>query len=497
MKMFKQGENLAKVHSRNAEGLPSSTRTEERESFKELELSYNALIRTLFISPGMIGLLVKECMCVKTGTQRLDQIARIELATLLNKKKMSQERQKFIRRVNAIKRNKAKLKTYLRLKKTNILRSLITVKQEQIFQKIISLCLQHHVINKSIQRFRSVATEIINFKTRLNELERHKEPMKKKERRSIRSRLKQQQKFLGYSAEEIPSCLKRIESVENQILQAHDRMIKENMGRVMLIAKRYANRGLEMADLLEIGKRGLSNAVEKFNYRKDLMLSSYSTYWIKLAITGAITDSRIARIAAERQKKQAILDYSKIQRAYSRLIGKIEPLLQIFQLPLSSSKFTDSRNSKFIVDEMAVPPTHIIDVPSLRGKLEDVFSVLSKREKKVMWLRFGLSDGIPRTLEEIGQKIRVTRERTRQIEVAAIQKLNLPYLSLLGLDSEQAKLTLNQFIDSAQSSGVNKFLILHNKENAILRLMVGESLKDDKRIINFRLGDSLTMVNLK
>jgi RNA polymerase primary sigma factor len=444
---FRKSEDLTKPYFRELGKLPLLTKDEEVKYSRAMELGYNTITRELFATPGMIKLLTRECRCVEDGTRSLDQIARIEFDALFDKKRMWQERQRFIRRVNAINRETTKLKTMLRQEKTKAMRSVIGNKREKILQKIIYLSLQHHMINKFIQHFRVVAKEILTYGERLKVLEKRKGDVKgKRERRLIHSKLKQHEKFLGRTASEISEQLKRIEKLEEQILQSRDKMIEGNVRLVISIAKRYTNRGLDFADLLEEGNCGLIKAVEKFNYHKGFKFSTYATWWIKQAITRSIADhSRTVRVPSH--IIDALNKISRTQRKFVQSHGrepttaeiakrlsipkeKIESLTRISQFSVSLDKPIDDEESSFIgdfiADEKAISPTHAAGVSILQEKLEGALSVLSKREEKVIRLRFGLGDGTPRTLEEIGQIFNITRERVRQIEAKALQKLRHP-----------------------------------------------------------------------
>jgi RNA polymerase primary sigma factor len=240
----------------------------------------------------------------------------------------------------------------------------------------------------------------------------------------------------------------KIEECEAKILENRDKMIKGNVRLVIAIAKRYMNRGLEFADLLEEGNVGLIKAVEKFNYRKGFKFSTYATWWIKQAITRAIADhSRTIRIPAHiidmmnklnRAQRKFIQTYGReptIAELAQRLgtpVEKLDALRRISQISISLDKPVDDEESSFVgdflSDEKSISPYQHTGRLLLQEKLEEAFKYLSKREEKVLRLRFGLGDGIPRTLEEVGQIFNITRERVRQIEAKALRRLAHPKL---------------------------------------------------------------------
>jgi RNA polymerase primary sigma factor len=375
----------------------------------------------------------------------LDQIARVEFECLLNKKALWRDRQKFIRRVRAIKRSVDVLKNLLNRKLTATVQKKIKTVRKHIFTKIQSLSLQHHLLNNFILEFKTTANDAITTDTRIKLLTKHKKSSRE-ELKSLRKKQHYYQKFFDKKSEALSEILSNIDKEETKILEARDRMIEGNIRLVISIAKRYINRGLEFADLLEEGNVGLIKAIEKFNYHKGFKFSTYATWWIKQAITRAIADqSRTVRVPAH--ILDAINKIAKVQRKFIQAYGrdptvaelaqrlstpkdKIEALANISQFGISLDKPIDDDESSFIgdfiYDEKTISPAHSAGISLLREKLGEALGVLSRREEKVLRLRFGLSDGYPRTLEEVGQIFNITRERVRQIEAKALKKLQHP-----------------------------------------------------------------------
>jgi RNA polymerase primary sigma factor len=264
--------------------------------------------------------------------------------------------------------------------------------------------------------------------------------------RNLKKELKECERYFGRRADELSRAMTEIDKWESKIIAARDRMIEGNVRLVISIAKRYVNRGLEFADLLEEGNVGLIKAVEKFNYRKGFKFSTYATWWIKQAITRAIADqARTVRVPAH--IIDAINKVAKVQRKFVQVQGreptlaeiaqrlstpkeKIQALAKISQFGVSLDKPVDDEESSFIgdfiYDEKTASPSRAAGVSILGEKLEEALKVLSKREERVLRLRFGLGDGYPRTLEEVGQIFNITRERVRQIEAKALKKLRHP-----------------------------------------------------------------------
>ncbi len=420
-------------------------RDEEIEFSKTMETGYRSITQYIFEPVHFAEKLVEECATVEDGTRSLDQIARVEFECLLNKKALWRDRQKFIRRVKAIKRSVEILKNLLNRKMTPAVQRKIKLLRRHIFKKIQTLSLQHHLLNNFILEFKTTAKDAIETEHKIKALSKHKKSSRE-EIKELKKKLRHFQKFFDKKPDALNEILSSIDKEEAKIIEARDKMIEGNIRLVISIAKRYINRGLEFADLLEEGNVGLIKAIEKFNYHKGFKFSTYATWWIKQAITRAIADqSRTVRVPAH--ILDAINKISKVQRRFVQAYGrdptvaelaqrlstpkdKIEALAKISQFGVSLDKPIDDDESSFIgdfiYDEKTISPAHSAGISLLREKLGEALSVLSRREEKVLRLRFGLSDGYPRTLEEVGQIFNITRERVRQIEAKALKKLQHP-----------------------------------------------------------------------
>ena len=259
----------------------------------------------------------------------------------------------------------------------------------------------------------------------------------------VRMYLKEIGKIKLLTPEEELALAKRMAEGDEE---AHKRMSEANLRLVVSIAKRYVGRGMQLLDLIQEGNLGLMKAVEKFDYTKGYKFSTYATWWIRQSITRAIADqARTIRIPVhmvETINRVLRTSHSMVQslgreptteevaQELHMEVSKVEEIMKIAQEPVSLEtpvgEEEDSHLGDFLPDSDASQPPEEASHTLLHEQLEDVLATLTSREQQVLRMRFGLQDGKPHTLEEVGKEFDVTRERIRQIESKALRKLRHP-----------------------------------------------------------------------
>lgn len=256
-----------------------------------------------------------------------------------------------------------------------------------------------------------------------------------------------QLKSIEEEGEDVPqSTIDDLNKIVDQMNQSKEMLIQANLKLVVSIAKKYIGRGLALLDLIQEGNMGLMKAVEKFDSKKGFKFSTYSTWWIRQAITRAVADqARTIRIPVHmvetinrlvRIQRQLVQELSReplpeeVAAKMGITVEKVQQIQKIAQEPVSLEspvgEEDDSSLGEFISDKNALDPYEFTAKDMLKRELNEVLGELTDREEKVLRMRFGLLDGRSRTLEEVGKEFGVTRERIRQIEAKALRKLKHP-----------------------------------------------------------------------
>jgi len=268
----------------------------------------------------------------------------------------------------------------------------------------------------------------------------------KKQVRALEARLKEVEQEAFATVPELKRTLATIKAGELEADIAKKELVEANLRLVVSIAKKYTNRGLQFLDLIQEGNIGLMKAVDKFEYRRGYKFSTYATWWIRQAITRAIADqARTIRIPVHmietinkliRTSRSLVQEFGReptseeIAKKMDFPVSKVRKILKIAQEPISLEtpigEEEDSHLGDFIEDRGVISPAEAVININLKEQTESVLKTLTPREEQVIKMRFGLGDGSEHTLEEVGQRFSVTRERIRQIEAKALRKLRHP-----------------------------------------------------------------------
>lgn len=321
----------------------------------------------------------------------------------------------------------------------------ITKTRQADFDKVVTtlvklfsrLYFKHKVIEDFSEEIKKNREAVLRIRKKMEQAPSNKEYKEHLEELELR---------MWMSADEMADAYQDLSKWLRAARRAKDEMVEANLRLVISIAKKYTNRGLSFLDLIQEGNMGLMKAVEKFEYRRGYKFSTYATWWIRQAITRSIADqARTIRIPVHmietinklmRVQKQLVQEYGRepspeeIAEEIHLPVERVRAVLKMAQQPISlQAPVGDSDDTSFgdfIEDKAAENPMEEASFSFLKEKIKDVLDTLTDREREVIEQRFGLKDGSPRTLEEVGRQFSVTRERIRQIEAKALRKLRHP-----------------------------------------------------------------------
>lgn len=368
--------------------------------------------------------------------------------------KLSKVKARVLKKLGEVKKLKAELDSIPHEKKNMFARGRLVIRIRDLIEKLaIRESQREKIIDKIHDKLRtarrlSETKQELQFliskadgKTKGQELEqKHKEVSKKLNAVQKEIRLR------PHRVEEILTMLERGKRTRDRSQQE---MVAANLRLVVSIAKKYQNRGVPLLDLIQEGNMGLMRAVEKYEYRRGNKFSTYATWWIRQSITRAIADQartiripvhvtetlhklkKMARVFGEMKGREPTCD--ELAETTQMPIGKVRNLLKFTQesvsIEMPIGQNGSGQISDFIEDRGVPAPPDTVVHASLREKIKEALKNLTERETRILEMRYGLVDGREHTLEEVGERFNVTRERIRQIELKAIRKLQHPSLS--------------------------------------------------------------------
>ncbi|UCE02543.1 MAG: RNA polymerase sigma factor RpoD [Candidatus Latescibacterota bacterium] len=475
-----------RMYLREMGRVPLLDRQGEIEIAKRIESGQHQVLETVFSTEASLVKLRELVKSLENEELRLDEFLQLEIRNATTPASIRKE----VSRINRqIKRSetlrselvtlRAKVGTKAYAARQKVIDKQISTREEKLKKEIHGLKLHPNQVDALVQNLRDIQVgfDAVDLNIRMLEgeygisVDKMQEALSEIRKRNTRS-YKYRNRMYGkevlnsfrkrvlecrrakesveeqhrVSAERLSELLREIEIGLTRVQQAKKEMIEANVRLVISIAKRYTNRGLEFLDLIQEGNSGLMRAVDKFDYRKGYKFSTYATWWIRQAITRAIADqARTIRVPVH--MIEAINKVSRASRALVQEYGREptpEEVAKKLQMPVDKVKSVmkaslepisldrpigedeDSNLGDFIEDTGADSPAQSAAHAMLTDQMSKVLSTLTRREEKVIRLRFGLGDGTPRTLEEVGSIFQVTRERVRQIEAKALRKLMHP-----------------------------------------------------------------------
>ena len=448
-------EDPVKVYLREMGRVPLLSKEQERDLSKKIEEGHRVVQEVVFETPLALDEVLELLEKILAGEKKVSDVIDVAIPVSSGNSKENEILEVIEAQINHLRKLSTKIRSQERKLKYKVLtpdeaerlQNELKTNRKNVVGTLIELKIDSEEISKISGRIKDVVRQISDLENKISEIEDSCEVTVNQSQHTI-TQLEHQ---LGVSRERVREISRQIFEGETIAQDAKMTIVESNLRLVVSIAKKYKNRtpGLVFLDLIQEGNIGLMKAVDKFDYRRGYKFSTYATWWIRQGITRAIADqARTIRIPVHMietihklirvsrhlvQEKGREPTPAEIGEEMALPTDKVRQVLRIAQEPISLEtpigEEEDRQLRDFIEDRDTISPLNQAALTMLKERVADVLETLTEREEKVLRMRFGIEDGCPRTLEEVGLEFKVTRERIRQIEAKALRKLRHPLRS--------------------------------------------------------------------